>query len=105
MLVQIQQTMRTLLKENQELKAQAQSRAAVSEREVRLREDMKRIIAVLWEAPPAAAVADAVSPADVTGYSAQDLMIGLESGAFGSGGLGRTSLCAARRALLEWFHV
>jgi hypothetical protein len=40
-------------------------------REVRLREAMKRIIAVMWQS--------AVSPA-ATGYTANDVIIGLESG-------------------------
>jgi hypothetical protein len=42
-------------------------------REVRLREAMKRIIAVMWshEVPPAA-----------TGYTANDIIIGIESGVF-----------------------
>jgi hypothetical protein len=40
-------------------------------REVRLREAMKRIISVMWQA--------GVSP-NATGYTANDIIIGLESG-------------------------
>lgn len=45
-------------------------------REVRLREAMKRIIAVMWtqDVPPAA-----------TGYTANDIIIGIESGEFHAG--------------------
>jgi hypothetical protein len=41
-------------------------------REVRLREAMKRIIAVMWQS--------GVAP-DASGYTANDVIIGLESGA------------------------
>lgn len=43
-------------------------------REVRLREAMKRIISVMWQA--------GTTPAS-TGYTANDIIIGLESGEWG----------------------
>lgn len=53
-------------------------------REVRLREAMKRIIAVMWQSgvPPAA-----------SGYTANDIIIGLESGGRPAGALHGGLLC------------
>eukprot|EP00775_Hariotina_reticulata_P007695 gene7695-7894_t len=62
---ELQQTLRELMRKNEEYRLQMFSR------EVRLREAMKRIIAVMWQS--------AVSPA-ATGYTANDVIIGLESG-------------------------
>jgi hypothetical protein len=71
-MVELQKTLRELMRKNEEYRLQVITWHKMFSREVRLREAMKRIIAVMWQsggAPPAS-----------TGYTANDVIIGLESG-------------------------
>eukprot|EP00879_Flechtneria_rotunda_P000223 GHRR01000297.1.p1 GENE.GHRR01000297.1~~GHRR01000297.1.p1 ORF type:complete len:543 (+),score=214.40 GHRR01000297.1:437-2065(+) len=70
-MVELQKTLRELMRKNEEYRLQVITWHKMFSREVRLREAMKRIIAVMWQS--------GVSPS-ATGYTANDVIIGLESG-------------------------
>ena len=72
-MMDLQKTLRTLVRKNEELRMQAITWHNMFGREVRLREAMKRLLATLWWGGAGAA-------AGATGYSAHDVIVGLEAG-------------------------